>query len=80
MTSLYEDPWFTFYFEDNRKISRFHLEGVPAGRDISVFKIDLGSWTRLSLLANGVVGEGGWVELAEPIVMHAGEAFIAVPQ
>ena len=34
---------------------------------------------RLALLATGTVGEGGWVELFEPIVVRAGEAFIAVP-
>jgi hypothetical protein len=25
------------------------------------------------------VGEGGWVDLTEPIVVRAGEAFVAVP-
>jgi hypothetical protein len=78
MSSLYEDPWFTFHFADNRKISRFHLDGVATGRDISVFKIDPESGARRSRLARGRVGEGGWVELSEPIVMQAGEAFIAV--
>jgi hypothetical protein len=31
MLPLYEDPWFTFRFGDDRLIARFHLEGVPAG-------------------------------------------------
>jgi len=26
------------------------------------------------------VGEGGWVDLAEPIIVRAAEAFIAVPE
>jgi hypothetical protein len=26
------------------------------------------------------VGEDGWVDLAEPIIVRAGEAFIAVPE
>jgi len=25
------------------------------------------------------VGEGGWVDLGEPVIVQAGEAFIAVP-
>ena len=32
MTTLYEDPWYTFRFADDRIIPRFHLEGVEAGR------------------------------------------------
>jgi hypothetical protein len=26
------------------------------------------------------VGEGGWVDLAEPIIVRAGEAFVVVPE
>jgi hypothetical protein len=26
------------------------------------------------------VGEGGWVDLLEPIIVRAGEAFIAIPE
>ena len=40
MTPLYEDPYFTFRFADDRLIPRFHLEGVEVGRRVSVFKID----------------------------------------
>lgn len=35
--------------------------------------------SRLGLLAMATVGEGGWVDLLEPIIMRGGEAFIAVP-
>jgi hypothetical protein len=49
---LYEDPHFTFRFEDDRLIPRFHLEGVEAGRQVSVFKIDAGTGERLGLLAS----------------------------
>jgi len=80
MTILYEDPHFTFRFADDRLIPRFHLEGVEAGRLISVFKIDPGTGERLGLMATATVGEGGWVDLLEPIIMRAGEAFIAVPE
>ena len=76
---LYEEPYFTFRFADDRLIPRFHLEGVEAGMQVSVFKIDPGSGERLGLLATATVGEGGWVDLKEPILVRAGEAFIAVP-
>jgi hypothetical protein len=75
---LYEDPWFTFRFADDRLIPRFHLEGVRAGRQVSVFRIDPGTGERLGLLAMATVGEGGWVELSEPIIVKAGDAFVAV--
>ena len=70
---------YTFRFEDDRIIPRFHLEGVGAGRRVSVFKIDPATGKRLALLATAIVGDGGWVDLAEPIMLRAGEAFIAVP-
>ena len=80
MTPLYEDPHFTFRFAEDRLIPRFHLEGVEAGRRVSVFRIDPGTGERLGLLATATVGEGGWVELAEPIIVQAGDAFVAVPE
>ena len=80
MTPLYEDPHFTFRFADERIIPRFHLEGIEAGRRVSVFKIDPGTGERLGLLATATVGEGGWVDLTEPIIVKAGDAFIAVPE
>ena len=77
MISLYEDPHFTFRFADDRIIPRFHLEGIEAGRQVSVFKIDPDTGERLGLLATATVGEGGWVDLAEPIIVKAGDAFVA---
>jgi hypothetical protein len=77
---LFEEPFFTFRFADDRIVSRFHLEGVEAGRGISVVKIDPDTGERLGLLARATVGEGGWVDLAEPILVRAGEAFIIVPE
>ena len=35
MIPLYEDRHFTFRFADDRRIPRFHLEGVEAGRLVS---------------------------------------------
>lgn len=80
MISLYHDPHFTFRFAEDRIIPRFHLAGVEAGRRVEVYKIDPGSGDRLGLLATAAVGEGGWVDLPEPIIVRAGDAFIAVPE
>jgi hypothetical protein len=80
MLPLYEDPCFTFRFVNDRIIPRFHLEGVEAGRRVEVYKIDPGSGERLGLLSMATVGEGGWVDLLEPIIVRAGEGFIAVPK
>jgi hypothetical protein len=80
MIPLHHEPWFTFRFAEARIIPRFHLEGVEAGRRISVFKIDPGTGEKLGLLATATLGEGGWVDLTEPIIVRAGEAFIAVPE
>jgi hypothetical protein len=78
MLPLYQDDWFTFRFAEDRRIPRFHLEGVEPGRQVKVFKVDPGSGERLGLLTTGTVGQGGWLELPEPIVVHAGDGFVAV--
>jgi hypothetical protein len=80
MLPLYEDSWFTFRFAEDRIIPRFHLEGVEAGRRVAVFQIDAGTGERLGLLAMATVGEGGWVELADRIIVKAGDAFVAVSE
>jgi hypothetical protein len=80
MPPLYHDDWFTFRFAEARIIPRFHLKGVEAGRRVSFFKIGPGTGERLGLLATATVGEGGWVDLAQPIIVRAGEAFVAVPE
>jgi hypothetical protein len=80
MLPLYQDPWFTFRFADDRIIPRFHLEGVEAGQRVSVFKFDPSTNERLGLLATGTVGESGWVDLAEPIIVRAGDVFIVAQE
>jgi hypothetical protein len=70
----------TFRFADDRIIPRFHLEGVEAGRQVSVFKINPDTGERLGLLAMATVGEGGWVDLGQPIIVKAGDMFVAVPE
>jgi hypothetical protein len=80
MILLYHDPHFTFRFADDRIIPRFHLEGVEAGRRVDVFRIDTATGERLGLLTTGLSGDGGWVDLKEPIIVSAGDAFVAVPK
>jgi hypothetical protein len=59
MRPLYEDPHFTFRFADDRIISRFYLEDAPAGRHVSVCRIDPCTGERLSVLPMAMAGEGG---------------------
>lgn len=79
MIPLHHDPHFTFRFADDRIIPRFHLEGVDAGRRVDVFRLDPATGVRLGLLTTGLTGEGGWVDVMEPIIVRAGDAFVAVP-
>jgi hypothetical protein len=76
MLPLYRDPHFTFQFADDRIIPRFHLEGIESGRQVKVHKMDPTTGDRLGLLAIATVGEGGWAELTEPIIVRAGEGFV----
>src|SRR4051812_20072515 len=62
MLPIYEDPYFTFRFADDRAIPRFHLEGVEDRRRVSVLKTDPGTGKRLGLLMTAAVGDGGWVD------------------
>ena len=73
------NPHFTFRFAADRLIARFHLEGVEAGRQLAVYKFDPDSGERRGLLAKATQGEGGWVDLPEPIIVRASEAFVAEP-
>ena len=59
---------------------RINPEGVEAGRRVMVFKIAPANQERLGLLATDTVSECGWVGLPEPIIVRAGEAFVAVPE
>jgi len=80
MIPLHRDRHFTFRFAEDRIIARFHVEGVGDGRRISVFKLDPSTDERLGLIATATVGDGGWVDLPEPIIVRAGEGFVAVPE
>ena len=76
---LHEDPHYTFRFADDRVIPRFHLEGVAPGTPVAVYRIDSVTEDRRELLTTAVAGAGGWVDLAEPLRVRAGDAFAAVP-
>jgi hypothetical protein len=80
MIPLHRDPHFTSRFTDDRINPRFHLEGVGAGRRVSVFKLDPSTGERPGLIATASVGDGGWVDLPELISGRAGEGFVAVPE
>jgi hypothetical protein len=80
MLPLYRDPHFTFRFADDRIIPRFHVDGVAAGRRVAVYKLDVATEERRGLIASAAVGDGGWVDLPEPIMMRAGEGFVVVPE
>lgn len=78
MISIHQDPWYTFRFADDRRILRFHLDGAPIGRAVSVYWINPDTGERIDLLTRAVVGREGWVDLSEPIIVHAGQAFIVL--
>ena len=80
MLPLYRDSHFTFRFADDRIIPRFHLDGADAGRRVDVFRIDPSTGVQLGRLATAVVGDGGWVDVNEPIIVRAGDAFVVVPR
>jgi hypothetical protein len=60
-------------------VPRFHLDSVGAGHLVAVYAIDSTSGRQTDLLAEAVVGEGGWVDLPEPLVVRAGGRFVALP-
>jgi putative acetyltransferase len=78
MTPLHRDPHYTFRFAEDRLIPRFHLDGVEPGRRVAVYRLDPLTGGPADLLVQAVAGEGGWVDLPEPLVVRAGEGFIAV--
>ena len=47
---------------------------------VSLFGYVAATETRLGLIATPTVGEGGWVDLPSPLVVRAGEGFVAVPE
>ena len=53
------------------------LEQMSCQHKAIPYKVRLG--ISMGLLATATVGEGGWVDLTEPIIVRAGDAFIAVP-
>lgn len=79
MTPLYKDPWFTFRFADDRIVPRFHLEGVAANRPVTVYRLDEATETRRQV-AQAVCSADGWVHLPVPLIVRAGDVFIAVPE
>lgn len=79
MIPLYREQWFTFRFGEDRLIPRFHLDGLPAGTSVAVHAADPDTLQPIRLLATAAVGEGGWVDLARPMVVRAGDVFVVFP-
>jgi hypothetical protein len=79
MMVLHADPHDAVRFAHDRVIPRFHLEGIPAGTPVAVYRIDPVTEQRHDLLTTATVGDGGWVGLPEPLRVRAGDAFVAVP-
>jgi RimJ/RimL family protein N-acetyltransferase len=79
MIPLHHEAHFTFRFADDRIIPRFHLEGIEAGRRISIFRLNPTTGEHKDLIGSATVGPAGWVDLAEPIIVRGGDEFIAVP-
>lgn len=77
---LYRDPWYTFSFEEDRLIDRFHLDGLAPGHIVTIYRFDSANGKRGDQLDKATVGEEGWVELSEALVMRVGESIIAVPE
>jgi hypothetical protein len=46
---------------------------------VAVYRFDPVTEERRELLATATVSEGGWVDLADPLRVRAGDAFVAVP-
>ena len=72
MTPVHRDPQFPFRFAEDRFVSWFHLDGVAPGCQVTVYRLDPATGGRLGLIATAAAGEGGWVDLPEPLVVRAG--------
>jgi hypothetical protein len=79
VTPLHEDRFFTFRFAEDRLIPRFHLEGVPPGRQVQVYSANPQTLEPTKLLTTAVVGEAGWVDISQPILVRAGDVFVVFP-
>ncbi|MFO0865976.1 MAG: hypothetical protein U0744_15225 [Gemmataceae bacterium] len=79
MLPLYRDPHYFFRFDDARIISRVHLEGAKPGLTVKLVRVDPRSMKEGDVIAHAVVEAEGWVEFSPPILVRAGEAFLAIP-
>lgn len=80
MTPLHRDPHYTFRFAEDRLIPRFHLDGVEPGRRVAVYRLDPQTGGTADLLVRAAASDDGWVNLPDPLVVRAGEGFVAVPE
>jgi hypothetical protein len=76
MIPLYSDDRFTFCFAEDRIISRFHMEGISVGTSVRIYRFSTETKEVQELLQEAIVGENGWVEIKNPLVMRAGDGFV----
>ena len=79
MIPLHRDPWFTFRFDEARRIDVFFVEGVEPGRRVAVHVLDPATQAPGALLAIATVRDAGKVALAEPLIVQAGAGFLVLP-
>ena len=79
MIPLRHEAHFTFRFGDDRTVSRVHLTGVERGRRASVLRRDPVTGECRDLVTAATVGEDGWLDLPEPVVVRAGDVFVVIP-
>ena len=59
------------------------MGGLEDVQNLSIMRLTPsvpGTGERLGLLATTTVNDGGWVDLPQPLIVQASEAFIAVPE
>lgn len=79
MIPLLHESHYTFRFGDDRIIPRFHLEGMMEGLRVRITRIETVNEVRSTMIATAIVGRDGWVDLAQPIRVRAGEGFVVEP-
>ena len=80
MLPLYIDNGFRFRFAEDRIIPRFHLEGVRLGAIVIIYRIDPIQGEMDEVLQRAVVGDSGWVELPQPLIVRMGGGFLVIPE
>ncbi len=76
MISLWREPVYRFDFDSCRKVERMHLSGAVQGAIARLCRAEEGQPG--PTVAEGVVGEDGWVQWETPLITQPGDRFLAV--